>query len=208
VLKRIVLIALVAAPAALAAPEPGGVTIAASPPVVTFGDSTELSGGVSPPTSVTVSVTGQTCSGAPLQLRSGPPFTVKSSPQGAWSATTTPLVRTTYRAGARGTESLPLRIDVRPRMTLTRVAKHRFHVHVAAAISFEGRIALFQRRTSFGWKTVKSVAVYSSDSASDATTSDRTFNSGISPRQTVRVLLPPGQVGDCYSAGISNTVRS
>ena len=202
------LIALVAAPAALAVPEPGAVTIAAAPQVVTFGDSTELSGAVSPPASVKVSVAGQTCSGAPRQVRSGPPLTVRSSSQGAWTATATPLVRTTYRAGAGGVESQSLRIDVRPRMMLTKLAKRRFHIHVAAAIAFEGQIALFQRRTAFGWKTVKSVAIYSSDSASDAQTSDRTFSSGIAPRQTVRAMLPPGQVGDCYSAGISNTLRT
>jgi hypothetical protein len=208
VLKRVILIALVAAPAALAAPEPAAVSIAAAPQIVVFGDSTELSGTVSPPAAVTISVAGTTCSDAPHQVRSGPPLTLRSSSQGTWSATVTPLVRTTYVAGAGRSQSQPLTVDVRPRVMLTKSGKHRFHVHLAAAISFGGKIALFQKQTDFGWKTVQSLYLASFDSASDAQTSGRTFRSGIARGQTVRILLPQRQAGDCYASATSNAIRT
>lgn len=207
-LKRVIVIALVAAPAALAAPEPSSVSIAAAPPVVTFGDPTELSGAVSPPSAVSVSVTGKTCTGAPQFVRSGPPVVLKASSEGTWSTTVTPLVRTTYVAGAGNARSEPLVVDVRPRMTLTKEGRHRFHIHIAAAISFGGKIALFQRRTAYGWKTLQSVYLTSFDSASDATTSGRSFRSGVAGGQVVRMFLPPGQAGDCYTSGTSNTLRT
>jgi hypothetical protein len=208
VLKRVILIALVAAPAALAAPEPAAVSIAAAPQVVTFGDSTELSGSVSPPRSVTISLASKTCAGAPRLVRSGPPLTLESTSEGTWRTTVTPLVRTTYVAGSGRAQAQPLTVDVRPRMTLSRIGKHRFHLHIAAAISFGGSIALFQKSTPFGWKTVQSVYLASFDSASDAITSGRTFRSGIARGQNVRMLLPQRQVGDCYASATSNTVRS
>ena len=207
-LKRVAVIALVLAPAALAASQPAGVTIAAAPTTVTFGDSTELSGAVSPPVAADVSVATQTCPGAPRQLRGAPPLRLVSRADGTWRATVTPLVRTTYLARSGPTDSTPLTVHVRPRITLTKLAKHGFHVHVAAAVSFDDKIALFQRQTPFGWKTVKSVELLWSDSASDATTADRSFRSGIAARERVRVLLPTGQAGDCYTGGTSNTIRS
>lgn len=207
-LKLIAVIALFAAPAALAAAQPDAVTIAAAPQVVTFGDSTELSGVVTPRAATEISVAGQTCASAPRQDRNGPPITLETNADGAWSTTVTPLVRTTYLARAGGADSTPLTVQVRPRLTLTRTARHKFHVHLAAAMSFDGKIGLFQRFTPFGWKTVKSVVLHWSDSASDAVTADRTFSSGIAAREVVRILIPPGQTGDCYASASSNTIRS
>jgi hypothetical protein len=208
VLKRAVLIALLLAPAALAAAEPAAVTIAATPRTVTFGDSTELSGSLSPPVAADVSVTTQTCASAPRPVRAAPPLRLVATADGTWNTTVTPLVRTTYLAKAGGTDSVPLTVDVRPRITLTKAGKHAFHVHLAAALSFDGKLVLFQRLTPFGWKTVKSVMLLWSDSASDATTADRSFHSGIAARERVRVLLPAGQAGECYTGGTSNTIRS
>lgn len=206
-LKCVAVIALVLAPAALAA-QPAGVTIAAAPRTVTFGDSTDLSGAVSPGMAAEVSVSSQTCSGAPRQVRGGPPLKLESSADGTWSTTVTPLVRTTYLARSGAADSVPLSVEVRPRLTLTKVGKHGFHIHLAAAASFDGKMVLFQRQTPFGWKTVKSVMLLFSDSASDAITADRSFRSGIAARERVRVLLTAGQAGDCYTGGASNTIRS
>jgi hypothetical protein len=207
-LKCLVVIALVLAPAALAASEPAGVTIAAAPRTVTFGDSTDLSGTVSPGMAAEVTVSSQTCSSAPRQVRGAPPLKLESSPDGTWSTTVTPLVRTTYLARSNAADSVPLSVEVRPRLTLTKVGKHGFHIHLAAAASFDGKMVLFQRQTPFGWKTLKSVMLLFSDSASDAITADRSFRSGIAVRERVRVLLTADQAGACYTGGTSNTIRS
>jgi hypothetical protein len=206
--RAITLIALLFAPAAAAAALPTAVTIEATPAVVTFGESTELSGVVSPPAAAGVSVSTQTCSSAPRPVRLAPPLTLRSSSDGTWSTTVTPLVRTTYLAKSGTVTSTPLTVEVRPRLTLTKVGKHGFHVHLAAAVSFDGKLVSFQRLTRFGWRTVKTVMVLWSDSASDAITADRSFRSGIAPRELVRALLPVGQAGDCYTGGSSNTIRS
>ena len=206
-LKSVAVIAVLLAPAALAAPQPAAVTIAATPRVVTFGDSTELSGAVSPARATGIAISTQTCSDAPRQLRGAPPLTLRSKADGTWEKTVTPLVSTTYIA-KYGTVTEPLTVEVRPRITLTKVGKHRFHVHLAAAVSFDGKMVLFQRLTPFGWKTVKSVMLLWSDSASDAITADRTFRSGIAARERVRILISARQAGDCYTGGASNTIRS
>ncbi len=209
-MKRLaVLVALVAAPAALAAPDPLAVSIAADPAIVTFGDSTDLSGAVSPAAVMDVALSQQPCMDPGPRLGDSAPLSVLTTAGGAWTATTTPVVTTTYQVRAGQTRSPELTVQVRPRITLFRTAPHRFYVHIAAAKKFGGRIALFQRQSSIGvWKTVKSVRLRSLDSASDAYTSGRTFLSGVARRSLVRVMLTQRQAGDCYLGAVSNAVRA
>ena len=204
--KTFILAALVFSPAAaLAAPSPTSVTIAADPMVVTYGSGVKLSGAVSPAKAVKVQVSGQACVTGQAQQS---PLTVTSTAQGAWSATVSPTSKTVYQARAKSSDSPALTVQVRPAVKLAKVGSHRFRTRITAAQSFGGKIALFQRHTATGWKTVKSVVLVELGSGNGTFVSGKTFRSGIRTHRTVRVLFTQRQAGECYLAGISNSATS
>jgi hypothetical protein len=165
----------------------------------------KLSGAVSPAKAVKVQVSGQACVTGQAQQS---PLTVTSTAQGAWSATVTPTSKTVYQAKAKSSDSPALTVQVRPAVTLAKVASHKFRTRITAAQSFGGKIALFQRHASTGWKTVKSVVLVELGSGNGTFVSGKTFRSGIRTHRTVRVLLTQRQAGECYLAGISNSATS
>jgi hypothetical protein len=204
--KALILAALAIAPAAaMAAPSPTTVSIAANPMIVTYGSSTNLSGSITPAKSMKVQVTSQTCLRAQTQQS---PLTVTSTAQGAWSATATPTSKTIYQAKAKSTDSPALTVQVRPRVALAKVGSHRFRTRISAAQSFGGKIALFQKSTSAGWRTVKSVVLAELGSGNGTFVSGKTFRSGIRAGRTVRMLLTQRQAGECYLGGTSGSIHS
>jgi hypothetical protein len=204
--KTFILAALALTPAAaLAAPSPTSVTIGADPMVVTYGSSVKLAGALSPANAMKVQVSGQACAKAQTQQSR---LTVTSTAQGAWSATVTPTSKTVYQAKAKSTDSPALTVQVRPAVTLAKVASHRFRTRITAGQSFGGKIALFQRHASTGWKTVKSVVLVELGSGNGTVVSGKTFRSGVRTHRTVRVLLTQRQAGECYLAGLSNSTAS
>src|SRR5262249_57071376 len=97
--RAVMLAARTAAPAAMAAaPPPTGVTIATQNPIVTYGQSTTLTGTVSPAQSVSVSIGGKTCLNPPARVSLATPLTVTSTGTGDWATSVTPQVRTLYPA--------------------------------------------------------------------------------------------------------------
>jgi hypothetical protein len=119
----------------------------------------------------------------------------------------TPQVRTSYQATVKGAQSETVMVQVRPRVTLAKIARHRFRTRVAAATSLAGKNALFQKRTPVGWITVKRVRLSLVSSSTDSVISGKTFHSGVSAHKTVRVLVTQRVVGNCYLPGLSNTVH-
>jgi hypothetical protein len=204
--KALILAALAVTPAAaLAAPSPTSVSISADPLVVTYGSSAKLSGAVTPAKSMKVQVSSQTClSGQTKQT----PLNLTSTAQGTWTATVTPSAKTVYQAKAKSTESPALTVQVRPGVTLAKVASHRFRARISAGQTFGGKIALFQKRTTAGWRTVKSVVLVELGSGNGTFVSGKSFRSGIRTGRTVRILLTQRQAGACYLAGISNSISS
>ena len=205
--KSFILIALVAAPAALAAPEPTAVNITAEPALVTYGSQLRLAGSVTPAHQIQVEVAAKTCLNAPARAGTTSSLKLKSDKAGAWSVTVAPQVRTLYQATAKDVQSELVMVQVRPRVTLERLARHKFRTRVYAAMSFEGKTASFQKRTPVGWRTVKRVPLRFIDDTADAVVSGKTFRSGVSQHKTLRILLAQRQVGNCYAAGIGNSVR-
>ena len=191
--KSFILIALVAAPAALAAPEPTAVNITAEPALVTYGSQLRLAGSVTPAHQIQVEVAAKTCLNAPARAGTTSSLKLKSDKAGAWSVTVAPQVRTLYQATAKDVQSELVMVQVRTR--------------VYAAVSFEGKTASFQKRTPVGWRTVKRVPLRFIDDTADAVVSGKTFRSGVSQHKTLRILLAQRQVGNCYAAGIGNSVR-
>src|SRR5215208_5741191 len=204
--EALILIALAITPAAaMAAPSPTAVTIAASSMVVTYGSTTQLSGAVSPAKSMKVQVSSQSCVKGQTQQS---PLTVTSTAQGAWTANVTPTSKTVYQAKAKSTDSPAITVQVRPKVTLAKVGTHMFRTRITAAQSFGGKIALFQKRTAAGWKTIKSVVLVELGSGSGTFVSGKTFRSGIRANRTVRMLLTQRQAGDCYLGSTSTSITS
>lgn len=206
--RAISLVALVAAPAALAASQPKTVTIDALPTVITYGNPTTLQGNVTPAQSAEVKVTATPCLNPPARAANSGPTTAKSDSTGAWSTIVAPRVRTSYQATAKSAQSETAMVQVRPRVTLVRVHRHLFRTRVTAAKSFAGKTVYFQKRTAFGWRTVKRVLLRTVSTSTDSVVSGKTFRSRVAAHRTVRVLVTQAVVGNCYLPGISNTVRS
>jgi hypothetical protein len=204
--KSLILVGLAISPAAaLAAPSPTSVSIAAEPMVVTYGSDIKLSGMVTPAKAVKVQVSSQPCMKPQARQE---PLSVTSTAQGAWTASVMPTSRTAYLAKAKSADSPALIVQVQPAVRLAKIGRHRFRARISAAQSFDGKIALFQKRTPTKWKTVKSVVLTELGSGNGTFVSGKTFRSGIRAGRTVRVLFTQRQAGDCYLAGTSGLLRS
>lgn len=137
--------------------------------------------------------------------------TIKSTTGGAFTYTAQPLRQTAYSVRAKSSDSTAATAKVAPQVRLSKVGRHRYALRVSAAESFAGKSATFQRysRTKKRWVKVRLVLL-KADTTGVAPTvnTSATFRSGIKARQRVRVTLGAKQVGACYLAGRSNTIRS
>jgi hypothetical protein len=185
-----VLIAGAVASAGLAAkPAKGGtLTLAAAPNPVTFGHAETLSG-----------VLSTQASGVSVQAQAQPyPFTggfkdvgtaTQTTTGGAYSLTVTPSATTKYRVVTTTnpkSTSPEVTVAVRWRVSMkvsTRTPKKgarvRFHGSVAPLAT--GGFALIQRQASYGWATVKKVAL-----AANATSTASTYSTRLRVRKTGR----------------------
>ena len=96
-----------------------------------------------------------------------------------------------------------------PRLRLGRVAAHRYSLRVFAAQSFAGKFATFQRLKGNRWISVKRVRLQkNSTNILPTVISSVPFRWNSTTRPRVRAILPQGQAGSCYLAGVSNDIRS
>ena len=156
--------ALAAIPAvALAAkPAPTTVSIAATPPAITFTHAATISGTTAPNTTVTLRADAFPFNGAFAQVA-----TATSNAAGAYSFSVKPDANTHYRVSAKThpTAQSPIAtVGVRWRVTRTVSTRHpkkgsrvRFSGSVSPAHT--GAVAELQRRTSTGFKTVKTATL-------------------------------------------------
>jgi plastocyanin len=137
--------------------------------------------------------------------------TVTTGTGGAFSYQAQPLKQTAYTVSSKSLTSSPATVNVLPRLHLGKVGRHRYVVRVFASDSFAGKYATFQRYRSAvkRWRTVKRVLLRANSTGVAPTVISSTkFRSSVKARQRVRVLLGQKQVGACYLAGRSNTIRS
>jgi plastocyanin len=187
---------------------PAGVTLAASPLLVTYGGRTTLSGSVSTGAgNEKVSVLAQPCGSASASTLTS----VTTAAGGAWSVATQPLRITTYTARWKSATSTAVTVKVRPRLTLGKVAAHRYSVRVYAGDSMAGKVVFFQRYAAAlrRWVTVKRVVLGVGPSAVAPTVvSAKTFTASVRARTKVRALITQAQVGGCYAPNRSNVIYS
>jgi len=187
---------------------PETLTLAGKPLLVVFGAKVTLTGTVSTQaTGEKVDVFAQQC-GSSAATGAG---SVQTTTGGAYTASVQPLINTSYTTKGKSGTSNAISVLVRPRLALTRVAPHKYSLHVSAAASFAGKYAGFQRYngTLRRWVAVKTVALKASTSGVAPTVvSVATFRSTVKAGLRVRMVMAKLQTGTCYSAGVSNTIRS
>jgi plastocyanin len=193
----------------------GTVTVAASlvsslkvtPKTVVYGSKATLAGKLS---------TGQ--SGQTLQVhalacgdtKSTLVGTVTTTASGAFTFDAQPLKKTAYTLSNKGLTA-SANVGVAPSLKLAKVGRHRYSLLVSAAQSFAGKVATFQRYrpTLKRWVKVKRVTLKAGAAATPPTLLAKAkFRSRIRAGLRVRATLGPKQVGACYLAGHSNTIRS
>jgi plastocyanin len=193
----------------------GTVTVASSltsgpltltPKVVVYGQKSTVAGKLaSAQSGQAVQIQGTECGTTTSKLLT----TVKSTSGGKFSYAATPLKKTAYTAQLKGSTSAPATAQVQPRLQLTKVARHHYLLQVSAAQSFAGKFATFQRYRSATqrWVKVKLVLLKANTTGVAPTViTSATFRSRATGK--VRVSLGSQQVGLCYAAGHSNTLRS
>ena len=137
--------------------------------------------------------------------------TIKSTTGGAFTYSAQPLRQTAYSVRVKNANSSAATARVTPSLRLGKLARHRYALHISAAVSFAGKLATFQRysKAKKRWVKVKRVLLQADTTGVAPTViTSATFRSGIKAKQRVRVTLGAKQVGACYLAGRSNTIRS
>jgi plastocyanin len=137
--------------------------------------------------------------------------TVQSTTGGAYSFSVAPLKNTVYTTQLRKATSPSGSVRVRPLMKLTRVAAHRYSVRTTAADNFAGKYIALQRYngTTKRWVQVKIFALKASKAGvAPAVVSVASFRSTVKTGLRIRTTMAQAQVGTCYAAGVSNTIRA
>jgi plastocyanin len=183
-------------------------SVSVVPGLVVYGRKMALSGTLaSHQAGSSLQVLAQECGqSAPTRIA-----TVTTTAGGAYSYQAQPLKNTVYTVKFKSSSSNSVTVKVRPRLRLGKIAPHRYSLRVFAAQSFAGKYASFQRyRLALRrWVTVKRVLLRANATGVAPTVmTSAKFRSRIKAGLRVRVILTQAQVGSCYLAGRSNTIRS
>jgi hypothetical protein len=136
--------------------------------------------------------------------------TVQTAADGSFNAVVRPQIHTLYRASDGQATSNTISINVRPRLSLTRLGSHRFALNAMAARSFAGRYALLQRWNRRGHRWISVRRVYFTRaiiSASPTITSRAVFRARLG-RARIRAYVPSRQLSAGYVAGVSNVASA
>jgi plastocyanin len=175
---------------------PPDVTIAAALPIITFGDSTTVSGAVSnKQAGETVTVYSQPYGNVSQQLIA----TLLTGANGVWALTVTPALLTSYQAHWKSTVSAPVMVAVKPHVAFT-VGKRYAAVKVKAGRSMAERKVYIQRFTRFHeWVKIRKVIL--------GTNSGARFRLRLLPgHYLLRAYMTVNQAGAGYLDGESRTV--
>jgi plastocyanin len=187
--------------------EPLVSSLAVTPKAVVYGGKSTLSGKLASGLSgQSVQVRAQACG----ENKSTLAATVSTTTGGAFSYQAQPSKKTAYTLSNKGLTA-SAGVGVAPSLLLSKIGRHHYQLQVTAAQSFVGKVATFQRyRPKLKlWVKVKRVALKTSAAGKAPTVvTSAAFRSRIRARLRVRASLGTKQVGACYLAGRSNTIRS
>ncbi|MEK6275708.1 MAG: cupredoxin domain-containing protein [Actinomycetota bacterium] len=170
------------------------VSIAASLPIVVYGNEIHVGGAISPAAvGDIVTVFGQLYG----QLSFVKLADVQTTTNGSWDFVTTPQLLTAYKAQWKGKESAIIQVAVSPRLTLSRSGSW-FVAGAKAGRSFSHRWVYVQRLNGFGqWVSLKKVT-FNRQGAQRFKL--KTLPSG---RNRLRTLITTNQAGFGYFTGTS-----
>jgi plastocyanin len=176
---------------------PPSVSLAATAPIVTYGQSLSLGGKVSSDKAgEQVVVYGRPYGDVSyVQLA-----TVLTADGGLWSYTVTPSLLTSYQVQWKTLKSTEIQVAVAPKLTLKRIGAW-FVVRVDAARSFKNRWVYVQRRSALGqWVNVRKVVI---GTPKTQRFKIRVLPSGLS---RLRLFMTVNQAGVGYLASASNVL--
>jgi plastocyanin len=176
------------------------VTLAASRTLNIFGDAVTLSGTVSSKAAGEQVTVIARPTGLP-ETRT----TVTTTTGGNWSLLVQPRVKTSYQAQYDVASSPALTVQIRPRITLQKVARHQYLVVVLAAHSMAGKtINITRFIRGRGYVTFRTAKLGSL--ARTPTTSVSYFTTFVNLGTKLRIFMPQSQVGADYLDGHSNFI--
>jgi plastocyanin len=172
------------------------VTIAAASPIITYGQSTRISGQVSNgQAGETVSVYAERYDDPSAVLVA----TLLTGTGGVWDTAVTPTALTTFQAHWKGTLSSTVQVAVHPKVAFTLSRRGYGVVKVTASRSMAGRKVYIQKHTRFGeWVKIRRVVLGSSSSRSFRLKLPR-------GRYVLRAYMTINQAGAGYLDGTSRT---
>jgi hypothetical protein len=182
------------------------VTLAAAPLTVTYGSPTMLSGKISTAQAgETVTIDNQDCGTTAFKRLA----TASTASTGAYAYSAKPVKNTSYRAKYKNATSTAVAVKVAPRLALRKLRLGRYVITVTAADSLVGKWVAFQRLRNGRWVTLKK-PVLKTVKAGTAPTQISSVTLRIRMRAGLRLraVMPPSQVGTCYVATKSKTIRS
>ena len=176
---------------------PPAVTIAATLPIIVYGESTNLSGQVtSNQAGETVTVYAQPYGNPSAMLVA----TVLTGPNGVWTTGIKPYWLTAYTAHWKNTVSGNIGVSVRPNVLFSVTRRGYATVKVKAARSMAGHKVYIQRFTRFHeWVKFRKVIL-------NAKSSKRVRLRVRRGRYTLRAYMTVNQAGAGYLDGISRTL--
>lgn len=170
------------------------VTLNATTSTVVYGGGTTLSGTInSQLASESVTLTAQAYGKSTQSVDQA-----ATTSGGDYQFGVSPTIQTTYQSHWRTADSPTVTVNVAPRVGFSRSGK----VYIAKAtsdLSYTGHFVWVQRHYGFGWRSVKRVFLGANSRA--------LFRLKLPHGRTMlRLVMPAGQAGAGYAAGLSRTI--
>ena len=176
---------------------PPALTLVAGSSTVVYGSGTTLSGKASGV--VTLAGENVTLSAQPNGKGTQSLQSTSTASDGSYQFAVSPTIQTSYQAHWRTADSSFETINVAPRVGLGRNDRI-FTAKVTSDLNYSGHFVWLQRHTiTFGWTNIKRVYLNTSSRASFIVKLPH-------GRSSLRLVLPSGQAGAGYVAGLSRTI--
>ncbi len=170
------------------------ITLSPGQSTIVYGAGTTLSGSISSNlASEPVTLTAQAFGKSAQSIDQ-----VTTTSSGNYQFSVTPTIRTTYQSHWRTADSQTVTVNVAPRIGFGRSGRV-FIAKATSDLSYSGHFVWVQRHYGYGWHSVKRVFLRSNSRA--------VFSMKLPHGRTLlRLVMPAGQAGAGYVAGLSRTI--
>lgn len=175
-------------------------TIGGTPSIVAYGRRSVISGTVAGGAAgVRVQISRRSC----YEFKTRVVATATTGPGGLWRVRVRPGSGTSFQAKIQAETSSPLYVQVRPKVTLSKVARGRFRARVLAGRSLGGAFVVVQRFSRNRWIDRRVVVLRRIAKRRSGILSGKTFSVPNTAGRRLRIFFP--KIGDpgCYAAAAS-----